>query len=1030
MGMGRKLGAELRKAIETFQSKLGRQILSEAEFSHEFLYSAVIPYLRSKIGLLADAKLERTIRKGRYDARIGSLLFEFERPMRGIDEGINQAKQYIEEYRTKGEMVRCFITDGHVATLVDERGEESETRSLPEMSDELQRQLSTLALMPAEPEDLLRILGPGSDISRSNLNDLLNIFRQNRELPFVSECFDLWRRLYGAAANLTREVVEAVRIYARGLGITLERREDVEEFLFVIETYISTFMKLLVAAVATQRELVEAPQVAELLSPPLASFEKLADRVPFLRSAFEHDAFSWFVDIGKRDRAVGQRVGEILRQVALALDKIDLSKVRIDLLRRVYQEFFETQTRKALGEFYTNEEIVEDILDSVGYFGEHILEQNVLDPACGSGTFLIVAIKRFIKEAKKKDLSDIRILEQLTRQIVGIDIHPFAVAMARVNYLLAISGLIDRSVRRAIGELVIPIYWTDSLASFSIRPEPTGVPVVEIDVAPLGKFFMPDPKEISWDKLLKLTTIAIEWGWDKNRYIQEFPSSIALKYKRTLTDLYHKFRERAKEGRDSRWLSTLRNVMIVDSLKGQCDFVVGNPPWVRIHNVDVQLRRRIQERFRFYSKDADWNPNFRKTRIPFRGQVDYSIAFVESALNYLKDEGSFGFVITSNVVRSLYAGKMRETLLENTSIETITDYSLSKVQLFEGAQNAPLILAFKKTKPFPDHVVKLKMVNRNGEVKNWEFPQVELPLAKSEKRSPWLLGPPPVIQTMRKMQKSGPRLGDILTTSMGIKTAANPIFLVKSFTQTDEPGVLLVETEGKRKIRIETELLRPMVRGRDIDEWHYDVNSYIIWTHDDRNGNVLTQLPQNAKTYFEDGEVKESLVGRDDYSEDQPPWTIFRVSKDKLKDKIAWQKIARVVEAAFLPEKQSNRLGRRKLLVDTSLYFVVPEDEQSGLTLTGLFNSTPSRAYAATFVNRTGAAYCQYFAWIVGLIPIPDQGIRKFTKEVARISREISKKPEIKEEMSRRLDEMVGAAYGLTSTELLAMQDFLGFFAN
>jgi len=96
------MGRELLEGIQRTQAKIGLQITNEAELSHELLNGVILPYLRKQIGLLADVKLERTIKRGRLDARIGDLVIEFEGPNQGVDKGIEQCKQYIYEYQAKG----------------------------------------------------------------------------------------------------------------------------------------------------------------------------------------------------------------------------------------------------------------------------------------------------------------------------------------------------------------------------------------------------------------------------------------------------------------------------------------------------------------------------------------------------------------------------------------------------------------------------------------------------------------------------------------------------------------------------------------------------------------------------------------------------------------------------------------------------------------------------------------------------------------------------------------------------------------
>jgi hypothetical protein len=61
------------------------------------------------------------------------------------------------------------------------------------------------------------------------------------------------------------------------------------------------------------------------------------------------------------------RFGEALAEIILTLYKFDFSEIVGDPLGTLYQHYFDKETRKALGEFYTPKEVVEYILDAVGY---------------------------------------------------------------------------------------------------------------------------------------------------------------------------------------------------------------------------------------------------------------------------------------------------------------------------------------------------------------------------------------------------------------------------------------------------------------------------------------------------------------------------------------------------------------------------------------------------------------------------------------------------------------------------------------
>ena len=87
------------------------------------------------------------------------------------------------------------------------------------------------------------------------------------------------------------------------------------------------------------------------------------------------------------------------------------------------------------------------------------LDQTVLDPACGSGTFLFHAIRRVLHEAEEAGLEREDRAAECARRVAGVDIHPVAVIIARVTYLLALAPAL--AARR--GALSIPVYLGDSM---------------------------------------------------------------------------------------------------------------------------------------------------------------------------------------------------------------------------------------------------------------------------------------------------------------------------------------------------------------------------------------------------------------------------------------------------------------------------------------------------------------------------------------------------------------------------------------
>lgn len=116
----------------------------------------------------------------------------------------------------------------------------------------------------------------------------------------------------------------------------------------------------------------------------------------------------------------------------------------------------DSSTRRKLGEYYTPDWLAQRMVDEVF---DDPAEQRLLDPSCGSGTFLFWAVRRALAAYDAAGLSNPEALEKVVSRVAGIDLHPVAVTLARVTYLLAIGRerLGDR------GPLTIPVFLGDSV---------------------------------------------------------------------------------------------------------------------------------------------------------------------------------------------------------------------------------------------------------------------------------------------------------------------------------------------------------------------------------------------------------------------------------------------------------------------------------------------------------------------------------------------------------------------------------------
>lgn len=132
-----------------------------------------------------------------------------------------------------------------------------------------------------------------------------------------------------------------------------------------------------------------------------------------------------------------------------------------DFIKQIYEAMIPKELRRALGEFYTPDWLAEAALQSaVAASGTgNAAGLSILDPTCGSGTFLVKAI------AMKRESGCG--LETILSTVRGLDINPLAVLTARTNYLLSILDLLDGSA-----SVAIPVYQADIIALASSAESP------------------------------------------------------------------------------------------------------------------------------------------------------------------------------------------------------------------------------------------------------------------------------------------------------------------------------------------------------------------------------------------------------------------------------------------------------------------------------------------------------------------------------------------------------------------------------
>src|SRR5205807_4572443 len=147
-------------------------------------------------------------------------------------------------------------------------------------------------------------------------------------------------------------------------------------------------------------------------------------------SLFASSVFDWF---GKGNGALH----DILERILFRLNAFDFREINQDLLGSIYQYFRPRIERRRLGEYYTPVAVVDFILSRTGIKSDpEIMQKRILDPACGSFTFGVRAIRTLLKAGSA--LSAENKIDLVRTCLRGQDINPFSVFLSHLSLLFAL----------------------------------------------------------------------------------------------------------------------------------------------------------------------------------------------------------------------------------------------------------------------------------------------------------------------------------------------------------------------------------------------------------------------------------------------------------------------------------------------------------------------------------------------------------------------------------------------------------------
>jgi len=186
-------------------------------------------------------------------------------------------------------------------------------------------------------------------------------------------------------------------------------------------------------------------------------------------SLFDPQGLDWILETNAKV------LSDAIRRAMYLLARWDFRTVRGDILSGVYDHYLDVEKRRDLGEVFTRPEIARYVLDACGWDRSKTL----LDPACGTGTFLVEALSVEISRLRAAGAFDAQAAAEILSKLNGLDINPFSVSLSQIQILWHLMELFeDRptgEVREAASALLPQIRVAGGTSSLDTMGMPMAV---------------------------------------------------------------------------------------------------------------------------------------------------------------------------------------------------------------------------------------------------------------------------------------------------------------------------------------------------------------------------------------------------------------------------------------------------------------------------------------------------------------------------------------------------------------------------
>lgn len=217
------------------------------------------------------------------------------------------------------------------------------------------------------------------------------------------------------------------------------------------------------------------------------------------------------------------------------------------------------------------------------------------------------------------------------------------------------------------------------------------------------------------------------------------------------------------------------------------DFIVGNPPYIRVHNLDEENRNKIKK-FKFSN-----------------GTTDMYIVFFELCLNLLNENGTLGFITPNSFLRNASQKKFREYLFKNNLVSCIKDFGSQKV--FDGISTYTAISILNKDRK----ETNFRYIDEHNRETLYDTrSDKDMVLCNQDDK-----------QFLEEISKRPNRIGDIATVQNGFATNADSVFISEEIFEHGNEVAF-------NRIFVEKELVKPIVKA---SKYHGEGNYWVLFPY-------------------------------------------------------------------------------------------------------------------------------------------------------------------------------------------------------